>query len=149
MKTILTTLTVIAASCLLGAFPSLAQYHVTEAVADAFTEKYPAVADVHYQVVDGNFEAQFKDEGTEVAAVFTFGGEFLATKKKLASKDVPADVLEKAKANYASYKVEHAFLVESLADGNYHQLVLTNNEKSLQLNVFANGKLMVSELAGK
>ena len=118
---------------------------VPEAVKLAFAKKFPDLEVAQWEQEDDGYEAEFKLEGSPTEALFADNGEWVETEKLLRPRDVPKDVLKKAKKNYASYEIMKAEWVESASEGEYYELELMG-VKTLELKVFPNGKMMVEEV---
>ena len=123
-----------------------AQKKIPSSVKESFAAKYPDVKDVHWQMEDGNFEGQFKQEGGELTAAFSVEGEWIETEKKLRPRELSKDLMQSVREKYSGYSITEAEYVESASEGNYHELELKKGSGVLELKVFADGKMAVEEL---
>ena len=126
--------------------PAQAQKKIPESVKKSFSKKHAGIKEVHWQMEDGNFEGQFKQDGGEYTAVFSVEGEWIETEQKLRPRDLPRDVMTAAKENYSSYSIVEAEKVVSANEGDFYELRLKKGSGLLELKVFADGKMSVEEL---
>lgn len=125
---------------------AIAQKKIPESVKKSFAKKYPGIKEVHWEMEDGNFEGQFKQDGSEYTAVYTVEGDWVETEQKLRPRDLPKDIATAAKENYSSYSISEAEHVESALEGSFYELKLKKGTGVLELKIFPDGKMSVEEL---
>ncbi len=100
MKKIVLALTL----CILTAGALQAQIRkVPSDVTNAFKAKYPGAKDVEWKDRLTYFEAQFKDDGTDMTVDFKTNGDWQKSEKALSPTEVPAAVMDGfKKSKYSS-----------------------------------------------
>ena len=84
-----------------------------QAVLTAFQQKFPAIKDIDWEnEKNGEWEAEFEMNGTEMSANFTPDGKWLETEKEIKFTDLPAPVQDALKGK----KVKELAKIER-ADG--------------------------------
>lgn len=123
-----------------------AQKKIPDSVKKSFAKKHADIKEVRWQMEEGNFEGQFKQDGGEYTAVFSVEGEWIETAQKLRPRDLPKEVSAAAKENYSSYSIVEAEKVVSATEGDFYELKLKKGSGLLELKVFSDGKMAVEEL---
>ncbi len=94
-----------------------AQKNVPPAIQRSFDSQYPSARSVDWEQEDeGRWEAEFKNNGSELSAEYDAEGNLLFTKWSIDENDVPAAVREALEQLYNGYEIEEADKVE-MADG--------------------------------
>ncbi|MFM1876857.1 MAG: hypothetical protein RL266_2594 [Bacteroidota bacterium] len=125
---------------------AIAQKKIPASVKKSFAQKYPDIKEVIWQMVDGNFEGQFKKDAGEFTAIYTVEGNWLETEEKLRLRDLPTEVSSSVKENYGGYTISSAVKVESASTISFHKLELKKGSGVLELRIFSDGKMEVEEL---
>ena len=81
--------------------------NVPVAVQQAFQKKFSHAEKVKWdQESPGEWEAEFKLNGTEMSASFDQNGTWIETEKKISKKELPEVVDRTVKKEFAEYKIE-------------------------------------------
>lgn len=114
---------------------------VPAAVKTSVAKKYPSTTVTKWEMEDGNYEANFKQDGKTMSAIFMPDGAFKESEVDIKTSELPPGVLDYVKANYQGKKVADAAKVTK-ADGtvNYEAEV---NGKDVIFD--ANGKFIKEE----
>lgn len=107
MKRTIIMLCLMAFTCILNA-QNLKESEVPAAVKTAFTSMYPSAASVKWEKENGNYEAEFKESGTETSAIFDGSGTYIQTEVEIAVKLLPRAVTEYVSKNLAGKNINEA-----------------------------------------
>lgn len=108
-------------------------------------EKNYSVKDAVWDKEGENYEASFKQKGTEVSVVFDAAGSILETERGIKESELPAAILEVLKKDYADFKVEEAARIEAKGVITYEAEV-EKGKMTLDLIFDAKGKLLKKEI---
>ena len=92
-------------------------------VTAAFKKQYPDVKSVTWEMEDGNYEANFKQKGTETSAVFDKNGAQLESEIEIKSSQLPAQATTYLKSHYKSGVKEAAKITKTNGEVNYEAVV--------------------------
>ena len=81
---------------------------VPAAVKDAFAKEFATVTKVKWGIEDGDYEAEFKLNGSDESATYDKTGHRKEVEVDIKISDLPAPALEYVKAHYAAYKLVEA-----------------------------------------
>jgi hypothetical protein len=113
---------------------------VPTAAQSAFSKNFPGVKDVKWEKEKGNYEANFKQNGQKMSALFDANGAWLETETDIAINTLPIAVTDYVAKNYKGEKIkEAAKLKMANGDNNYEAEV-----KGMDLIFDANGKFIKS-----
>lgn len=134
---------------LLGLFFALslscahAQVKVPKAVTDAFAAKFPEATNVKWEKEGGDdeeeneYEAEFKQGGTEVSANFSKIGAWLETETEISETALPTAVLAAFHAKYgASTSVKEAAKIVKSTGKVMYEIEFKNDSKKKQEAIF-------------
>ncbi|VAW24777.1 hypothetical protein MNBD_BACTEROID01-2880 [hydrothermal vent metagenome] len=114
-------------------------------VADNFAKKFPNATKVKWdQEEENEWEAEFKQNGSELSACFDQEGKWFETEKEVGEKDLPDAVLKAIKQKYSDYKIEEASLIETL-DFSGYEVALELKENEVEVQVTMEGILSVKK----
>jgi hypothetical protein len=99
---------------MLGAIVTLAQEKkqekkhdsVPQVVLDSFAVKYRGVTGVEWEKEGKHWEAEMKQEGKEIKAIFDVRGNFMYTETPIAISELPKGVVEQVAARYPHKKID-------------------------------------------
>lgn len=114
-------------------------------VRSAFEKKYPELKKVEWEKEDGNFEAEFKVKGKEVAVVFDGGGQWLQTETELEKADLPQHVLQFLEKDYPGFKLEEACLIKTSANESYYELEVEKGKSEFEITLSDKGAVLKKE----
>lgn len=116
----------------------IASSKVPSAVQSAFSKAFTGIADAKWEKEKGNYEANFKQNGQKMSALFDANGAWLETETDIAINTLPATVVDYVNKNYKGEKIkEAAKLKMANGDNNYEAEV-----KGTDLIFDANGKFI-------
>ncbi len=111
---------------------------VPVAVKAAFNKQFPGIKEVKWEKEKANYEANFKENGNKMAALFDSDGKWLETETGVNASLLPAGAKEYIAQNYKGAKIkEVAKLKMANGDENYEAEV-----KGIDLIFDANGKFI-------
>ena len=93
----------------------LSESKVPAAVKASFTKMYPGVS-AKWEKEDGKYEANFKQAGGTLSAMFEPNGTFTESEMDIAVTDLPAKVLSYVKDNYKGKSIKEGAKITK-ADG--------------------------------
>ena len=113
-------------------------------VLQVFQAKFPAAGEVEWKLKsDKNYEAEFKLQGTEIAAKFDPAGKWLETEKAIPQSELPQAVRNTAGQQFKGYKVaETQTLQTSDANSLAYELHLDNAKEIVKAVFSADGALL-------
>ncbi len=115
MKKLLIMSSLVASIALPACAQKLEASKVPAAVKTAFTKKYPG-AMAKWEKEAGNYEANFKQNGNNISAVFSPNGNFTESEMDIKVADLPANVLAYVKAHYKGKNIKEGAKITK-ADG--------------------------------
>ncbi len=89
---------------------------VPDEVKQAFAAKAPSVKNPEWEMEDGNFEAEYTEDGKETSMVFNAAGKHILTEKEIAVSELPANVAVDLAKRAAGKKIKEAARLD-YADG--------------------------------
>ena len=90
---------------------------VPPAVKQKFVSLYPKVSEVEWELENGAYEAQFKENKVEIEVLFTKEGKLIQTETELKSiSELPQAVQASLKKDFSNYEYDEIEKVK-LADG--------------------------------
>ena len=137
MKKLLMMVTFGAALAISACGQKLDASKVPAPVKASFAAKYAGIT-AKWEKEDGNYEANFKQNGSTTSAMFTPAGTFTESEMEIKVSDLPANVLSYVKEHYAGKSIKEGAKITK-ADGtvNYEAEV---NGKDVIFD--ANGKFL-------
>lgn len=118
------------------------------AVREAFAERFPAAANVEWELEDPTrYEGVFQEGGTESSANFAANGAWLETESRIAKSALPKAVTHALAANYADHIVEEAERVET-PEGITFELGLVRNASTTEVLFAEDGHVISAKLHG-
>lgn len=119
---------------------------VPQAVKTAFTSKFPKAEAPTWEMEDGkDYEAEFKELGSERSATFDATGKWLETESGIQTVALPASVSRTIAANYADRKITDVERVETSDRGILYEVELAKGKDILEVQLDTNGKVLGSE----
>lgn len=110
-------------------------------VQKGFQKQFPAVKDAKWEKENGNYEAGFKENGTETSVVIDPSGNILETETEMKSNSLSAPVKAYITKNYPNQKIKEAAkitdakgIVTYEAEVNGKDLIFDNKGKFLKEN---------------
>ncbi len=114
-------------------------------VADQFAAKFPAITKVAWdQEEPGEWEAEFKMNGTEASASFDNNGNWLETEQEVKKKDLPALVREAVDAAYKDWSIEEVVSIET-PDFTGYEFGIKKGKTEMEILVSPDGKITVKK----
>ncbi len=115
---------------------------VPGAVSSAFKAKFPTVADAKWEMEGTNYEACFKQNGSEVSANFDKDGNWLETETEIKVSELPPAVQTTIHKEFADYKVKEASKVQSAKNGSCYEAEISKDKETLDVMINSDGKLL-------
>jgi hypothetical protein len=82
--------------------------NVPDAVKIAFKAAYPNADDVEWEKEDENYEVEFELNDVDYSVLYTADGTLLETEMEIETEQLPQNVIEYMKANYADKKIKES-----------------------------------------
>lgn len=119
---------------------------VPQAVKAAFVARFPKAEAAKWEMEDGkDFEAEFKEAGTERSATFDATGKWLETESEIKASTLPAGVTKAIATKYADRKVKEVERVETPDRGTLYEVELAKEKDVLEVQFNADGKVLGSK----
>ncbi|MFM9989247.1 PepSY-like domain-containing protein [Flavobacterium sp.] len=110
-------------------------------VKTAFTKDFPGKK-VKWGMEDGDFEAEFKINGSDASAVYDKKGHKKAVEMTIKTAELPANVLVYVKTNYPKSKITEAAKITDDKNGVTYEAEIGKDGKSYDVLFDANGKFI-------
>lgn len=132
--TMVLTLTISTVSC-------AQEKDVPQKVKTAFNQKFPNAKRVSWEMEDETeWEAEFKMNGKEYSANFSFNGEWKETEYEIKKSEIPANIKAILDQNFDDYDIEEAEIAES-ASGKSYEFEIEVDDQEFEVAIDAQGKL--------
>ena len=106
----------------------------------AFAQKFPTAKAVKWdKESDTEWEAEFKLNGVEYSANFTTDGILKETEHEIETSMIPMMVKQTLDKEFASYKIEEAFLSET-QEGQFYEFDLKKGKDEMEVVISPDGK---------
>ena len=92
-------------------------------VTAAFKKQFPDVKSVTWELENGNYEANFKKSGMEMAAEFDKNGTTIETEAEIKTSELPAPATSYVKSHYKSSIKEASKITKANGEVNYEAVV--------------------------
>ena len=111
---------------------------VPASVRETFIKNFPGIKEVRWEKEKGNFEANFKENGGKMSALFDEKGNWLETETAIETSALPAGAQEYIAQNYKGVKVKEAAKLKMANGDNDFEAEV----KGMDLIFDANGKFL-------
>lgn len=130
-------------ACTAGEAQNINADKVPAAAKTAFSIRFPKAESAKWELEDGkDYEANFKEAGTERSATFDASGKWLETETEIKAGQLPAAVTKAIAAGYADRKMKEAERVETPDRGVLYEVELIKGEDILEVQFNAEGKVL-------
>ncbi len=107
---------------------------VPEAVKTAFKQRFPQVKKVEFdRERNGEYEAEFKENGVKMSANFTADGIWRETETEIKVAELPTAVTQAIAAKYPKAKVVGAAKIETADKGTHYEADLKTGAKKSEI----------------
>jgi hypothetical protein len=89
---------------------------VPQAVKTKFSAMYPDVSNTKWEMENGKYEAEFKENNTETSVIFEANGMYVQTETEISVSTLPAGVNDYVSKNLPGKKINEASQI-TLTDG--------------------------------
>jgi uncharacterized membrane protein YkoI len=121
---------------------SFCQIKVPEVVRSAFGSKFPAAANVKWGKENANeYEAEFKQNNSDVSANFKTDGAWIETETVLDGSELPAAVNKAIKTKYPNATITKAEKLEKPGKVLY-EVIINQNGKTREVGLNADGSFV-------
>ena len=115
---------------------------VPAAVKTAFSQKFPTAKKVNWDLESATeWEAEFKQAGTEYSANFLTDGTWQETEHEIKKSDVPEAIKQAFAKDFSGYELEKVEISET-AGGSVYELAVEKGEEEWELVFDAHGLLI-------
>jgi Putative beta-lactamase-inhibitor-like, PepSY-like len=124
----------------------LAQKGIPETAVSNLKQKFPTATKVHWdKEKNGDFEAEFKLNGTSISVTFSPTGDWLETETGMSASGLPAAVLTAFRKEHGAAKIKAADKIES-AKPICYEIEYKDGVKTKEIVYDEQGKIMNDEL---
>lgn len=121
----------------------LAADKVPPGVVQAYQAKFPGRRAVEWKLkTDGNYEAEFKLNGVDIAAKFSAAGKWLETETTIAVAELPKAVAAAIARDFKGYKIVETQRLEDVDHRVLLEVHLENTKEILKTQFEPGGKLV-------
>lgn len=89
---------------------------VPSVVKSMFSTMYPNITNTEWEMENGKYEAEFKENGTETSVLFEQNGTYIQKEVEIPVSSLPSDIIDYAKKTLKVDKINEASLITS-SDG--------------------------------
>lgn len=121
------------------------EVNAPEAVKTGFTAKFPKIANVSWEEVNDDYEANYEDRRGKQKALFSTDGTWLSTASQLNPDNVPTTIRDYLKKNHGKRtEITKAWLVKKNDRKSYYKVEILNKKTSIDdiLEFTRTGKLV-------
>jgi hypothetical protein len=94
-----------------------------------FGNRYPAVENVNWQIVDETYKAEFEFMENSVTAIYDLSTRWLKSETVLKYDDLPRTIIRYINSNHPSFTIEDAIYIEKREEIPYYKVKATENEE--------------------
>lgn len=146
MKLIVTTMVVLGAWCSYG--QKINTTDVPSSVTATFALKFPKAKNIKWSKENHDtFEAEFKIDSREHAALIDASGKWLETEISILKKDLPEPVLKTIAKEFSGFEIEEAEILENGTKATIYEVELEKGELTYDVQFQANGTMIKKEIA--
>jgi hypothetical protein len=142
MKKFVVLLTVCLIFSIAGYSQVIAPEKVPVPVKKAFSKKFPAAVDVKYEMEKKDYEITFKDEGTEMSAIFDATGAWIETETEIKASDLPAEVSASVKKNFPGFKLSEIVRTETPTMGFSYEMDMKKAKEGYEVQFSLKGEIL-------
>jgi hypothetical protein len=118
---------------------------VTKAVQTAFQKNFSGALNVNWEVTDEFYFASFDLNGKTIDAAYNEKGELVGISRKLQLSDLPLNVYQSLKSDYAGYTIVNK-VTEILYEGQtFYFATAEGANRILKLKCFSNGQINIEK----
>lgn len=117
---------------------------IPQSVKAKFASEHTEVMDIRWGMEDGNFEAEYYEDGMERSVVYNAEGKVLIREKQIEISSLPSVIMDYIVANYPDSDIEKAEF-EATEDGDFYELEVETNDTEVELIFDANGNFVEQE----
>jgi len=116
---------------------------VPEVVKAAFEKKYPNEYKPEWNTDrNGNFEAEFKEDGERYRADFTPAGQWIETENSIKEKELPQAIREVVEKQYGDYKIVELERVDSAKKGVFYDVEIKKDGEKMDVEFNERGEII-------
>lgn len=102
---------------------------------------FPTATDISWDEEDGNYEANFEVDGTEISVVMNSDAEILETETEMEISDLPANIAEYVSENYEGFVISEAAKIELKNGEMLYEAEITKGDIHKDLLFDSKGKI--------
>jgi len=107
---------------------------VPSAVKTKFTSMYPNAGSTKWEMENGNYEAEFKNNSTETSAIFEPNGNYVQTEVEIPVSSLPAGVSDYVSKTLKSKNIKEAAQITSANDTVTYEAEIGNEDYLFDAN---------------
>ena len=111
-------------------------------VKEAFAKKFPAAANVQYEMEMKDYQVTFKDKGIGMSANFNPSGEWLGTETIMIESDLPKDVLTSVATNFVGFVTTEITKLEGPDNVLNYEMNLTKGKEAYEVKFSPKGEIL-------
>jgi uncharacterized membrane protein YkoI len=118
-------------------------------IKQAFANKFPAAADVRYELEMRSYEANFKENGVTMSATFDPSGNWLETETEIIESDLPKEVSASVAKNFPGFKIVEASRTETSDKVIFYEMDLKKSKEAYEVRFSPKGDVLKKTLLNK
>jgi hypothetical protein len=122
-----------------------AENKISPTVKASFQKNFANAENVHWQVIDETYIADFQLYGKAVQAAYDEKGELVGISRKMQKADLPLNVSQSLITEYPDYLIADAVTEISYEGKTSYYVTVENARKILQLKCFPDGQAFVEK----
>jgi hypothetical protein len=127
----------------LGLSANCQEIKVPEPVKNAFAAKFPGASNIKWgKETKTEFEAEFKLNGTDIAANFKSDGSWVVTETSLATATIPEQIRNAIKSKYPDATLNGVEKVEKPGNKVYYEAIIKINGKKKEVEINPDGSFI-------
>ena len=148
MKKLTTVFAVLAIMAGTSAFANSGD-KVSKAVQTSFQKGFSGAINVTWEVTDDFYFASFDLNGKKVDAAYNENGELLGYSKKLQLSEIPLNVLQSLKKDFADYTIGNSVTEINYEGQTFYYAAAVGATKILKLKCFSDGEIFIESKVKK
>ena len=112
-------------------------------VADAFSKSFPQASEVSYTVKKDFTEVNFTWHSLKLQAFFDRQGNYIATSREIAAKDMPLSYVININKEYKDFDITEAIEFDHAENGLSYYITIVKDDRKYVLNVATDGSISV------
>lgn len=122
---------------------------VPKAAENDLKARHPKGANARWEREGNHFEAEWKENGLEVAVIYDNAGKWVMTERQIVVSELPVAITDAALKAYPSAAILEAESQETAAGITGYQTEIKSSGRVIELTFDANGNIIADEIEGE